>query len=536
LTSDQKEQSSVEKGQTMATKIIVTHEGAMRNKYGAKWASIKTAVDRLIEADRTRGVVTELVMLDDPALERWQARSAKPSTFKDAIDHVYTLHRKPDYIAILGGPDIIPHQTLVNPLGKKDEDPTVPSDLPYACDAPASDDPAAFVGPSRVVARIPDVPKAADPALLLTLLDLATRWKAPASRSDEYFGLSAYEWRGSTKKSLGALFGSSAKPHLSPTDGPSWTKRDLGPSWHFINCHGAPIDPRFYGQKEEEYPEAHDAGLLPRKIARGTVTAAECCYGAELYDPAHAGRPGICVTYLLEGAIGFMGSTTIAYGPANTNGSADLICRFFLESARGGASLGRALLEARQRFIKEVSPVNPVDLKTLAQFLLLGDPSAHAVQVARKTDARSRARTLRAHAMVRGELEAIGAALTRGVDSVASRDDAAAPEDIHTRLAEEAVAAGYVAADRARTFDVRRSQNASARSLMAARAVQPVRFHILSATPARGNGGTKRMAAAPAAAPAPPAVSRRMILLGHEVAGKLVKIDRLYAHGCPRRR
>ena len=43
--------------------------------------------------------------------------------------------------------------------------------------------------------------------------------------------------------------------------------------------------------------------------------AAECCYGAELYEPAKAqGQAGIANTYLGEGAIGFLGSTTIAYG------------------------------------------------------------------------------------------------------------------------------------------------------------------------------------------------------------------------------
>ena len=84
------------------------------------------------------------------------------------------------------------------------------------------------------------------------------------------------------------------------------------------------------------------------------MVAAECCYGAELYDP-EGGPIGICAAYLAKGAIGFLGSTTIAYGPADSNGSADLLCRFFLESVLEGASLGRALLEARQRFAKEAA-------------------------------------------------------------------------------------------------------------------------------------------------------------------------------------
>jgi hypothetical protein len=50
-----------------------------------------------------------------------------------------------------------------------------------------------------------------------------------------------------------------------------------------------------------------------------------------------------------------------------------------------GASLGRAALMARQRFIQETSELDPVDLKTLAQFNLLGDPSVHPVKTENPT-------------------------------------------------------------------------------------------------------------------------------------------------------
>jgi hypothetical protein len=74
----------------------------------------------------------------------------------------------------------------------------------------------------------------------------------------------------------------------------------------------------------------------------------------------------IANTYLAKGAAGVVASTTIAYGPEDDNANADLICQFFIEQLLRGASLGRAMLEAR-----------PYDEKTLAQFVLLGDPSLH---------------------------------------------------------------------------------------------------------------------------------------------------------------
>ena len=45
-----------------------------------------------------------------------------------------------------------------------------------------------------------------------------------------------------------------------------------------------------------------------------------------------------------------------------------------------GASLGRAALVARQRFVQQTAELDPVDLKTLGQFNLLGDPSIHPVE------------------------------------------------------------------------------------------------------------------------------------------------------------
>ncbi len=102
-----------------------------------------------------------------------------------------------------------------------------------------------------------------------------------------------------------------------------------------------------------------------------------------MYDPnLTGGQPGIGNTYLAWGAYGVFGSSTIAYGPAVGNGAADLICQFFLKHVLGGASLGRAALQARQDFVLASPVLDPIDLKTLAQFSLMGDPSIQAVQSA----------------------------------------------------------------------------------------------------------------------------------------------------------
>src|SRR5262249_9220547 len=155
-------------------------------------------------------------------------------------------------------------------------------------------------------------------------------------------------------------------------------------------CHGSPNDYQFYGQPlhrqpgQQNQPIALDSCSIDRKLAKGTVAAAECCYGGQLYDPAKAdGTPGICNTYLANKAYGFFGSTTIAYGPVETNDPtdyADILCEFFLKSVLRGASLGRATLEARQYYAWMRSPLDPTDLKTLCQFNLYADPSIAPVK------------------------------------------------------------------------------------------------------------------------------------------------------------
>jgi hypothetical protein len=371
-------------------KVIVTNASALVAKYGKSgYTKISTALKQLIAADAKRGLSDKLIEIDSktamapygsPVATVGDARAAKA-----AIDAIYAKER-PDYIMILGAGDVVPLVQLKNPVYSQsgDLDKTVPSDLPYACDAAYGTDINAFVGPTRVVGRLPDMAGAKSPDYVIKLITLASEYKT-MSVDDyrKYFGLSAQVWQQSTALSLSNLFGSSSVMKTTPPSGPSWTAAQLAPRLHFINCHGAHVSSDYYGQPasgQQSYPVAHSARLLPKKIVPGTVMTAECCYGAELFDPSlNGGQAGIAYTYLGEGAYGVFGSTTIAYGPSKGNGSADLICQYFLHSVMGSASTGRAALEARHRFVNKYSHLDPVDMKTLGQFYLLGDPSIQAV-------------------------------------------------------------------------------------------------------------------------------------------------------------
>ena len=379
----------------MDDKIIVSNKARLKAKYGSDGlARIVTAVDALIKADGERGIKSRLVFLDRAGtMHGFKGRAVTDATDraqnKHAIDAIFRK-ANPDYLMILGAIDVVPHQDMKNPVFDPPDDPdkSADGDLPYACDTPFSRDIATFKGPTRVVGRLPDLHGATgSPSYLLRLLATATRYRSRKPTDyTKYFGLSTHSWRKSTKESLFNMFGNDDALNLSPPKGPNHSAKTLAPLAHFVNCHGGQADPEFFGERGNSQPVSLSSDSIANKIKRGTVAAVECCYGAELYDSVILSLPmPICQRYLNRGAYGYFGSSTIAYGPEEGNGAADLITQFFLLAVLEGASLGRAALTARQKFVEQVGELDPMDLKTLGQFNLLGDPSIHPVQIVSPT-------------------------------------------------------------------------------------------------------------------------------------------------------
>ena len=379
----------------MDDKIIVSNRTALKAKYGTDGlAKIGKAVDVLIKADAKRGIKSRLVFLDRAAtMHGFNGRAVTDASDrtqnKQAIDAI-CRKADPDYLMILGATDVVPHQDMKNPVfhPRDDPDKSADGDLPYACDTPYSRDIAAFKGPTRVVGRLPDLHGAkGNPSYLLRLLATATKYRSrrPTDYAN-YFGLSTHSWRKSTAESLFNMFGNNDALNLAPPKGPNHSAKTLAPLSHFINCHGGQADPEFVGEKGDSQPVSLSSSSIADKIKGGTVAAVECCYGAELYDSVTLSLPmPICQRYLNRGAYGYFGASTIAYGPEEGNGAADLITQFFLLAVLEGASLGRAALTARQKFVEQVGELDPMDLKTLGQFNLLGDPSIHPVQIVSPT-------------------------------------------------------------------------------------------------------------------------------------------------------
>jgi hypothetical protein len=367
--------------EVMPDKILVANCSALSKKYGERGLKlILQAVGTLVAADKKKGLTAQLIDISSAtAMKKFKAKAVtlakSERQCKDAVDAIYRAFT-PSYLVLLDGPDVLPHVILDNPaLGDGDKD--VPSDLPYASDAPSgSRDAAAYASVTRVVGRIPGITAATDPSFVVKQILAAANFTT-RRRGDylNHFAISAEVWNKSTAQSVDNIFGSPAIKLCPPTQSPAVSKL-LAPLSHFINCHGAEVDPKFYGQRQSQYPIAMTSDDVTKGAKRNALIAAECCYGAQLYDPALAqGQWPISNSYLGAGAVGFFGSTTIAYGPAEGNGSADLLTQYFLINALNGASLGRACLQARQKFVLGEKMEDPINLKTLAQFILLADPS-----------------------------------------------------------------------------------------------------------------------------------------------------------------
>ena len=380
---------------TKIDKVIVTNFSALNEKYGKDGLKkVNKAVTDLIAADKERGLNTIYVGLDDAdAMKKFGAKPVKSASNrrqnKAAIDGLYKA-LGPDYIMLLGAIDVIPHQDLKNPMYSDDPDGDPDrrayGDIPYACERPYSQQPRRFIGPTRVVGRLPDVTGADDPAYLIRLLKTAASYKpATAEVYQSYFGISAEVWTSATRQSLERIFGNADSMNIVPPKKDNWSKPTIGRKILFVNCHGNMNTPAFSGQSvedEDDYPDALRASFVDGKISEGTLAAIECCYGGQLYNPKFAdGQSGICNTYLANKAYGYFASTTIAYGPSSGNGQADLICQYFIRNVLNGASIGRAALEARQKFARTTSMGNPMNIKTLAQFNLYGDPSCSPVKM-----------------------------------------------------------------------------------------------------------------------------------------------------------
>ena len=194
----------------LSTKIIVSNKQALGSLYGDGFSLIEEALKKLIESDKSRGINTTIFYIDDAdTMTSINGTAVTDATDneqnKTAIDSIYNKY-KPDYLMILGAPDIIPHQELTNPMADYDST-TIPSDIPYACNSPYSIDPNTFTSPTRVIGRLPGVTGDKNANNFAIVINAASN-SVPqsAEKFQDYFAASAARWEGTSESIIKSIF------------------------------------------------------------------------------------------------------------------------------------------------------------------------------------------------------------------------------------------------------------------------------------------------------------------------------------------
>jgi hypothetical protein len=385
-----------------SVKLSITSRARLEKKYDARaLADIDKAVAVWVRADKARDITTVHVAVDDRTAMKRLGVAAVTGTLtapkvKVALDAL-VARLSPDYIVLFGAHDVLPMFLVKNPSASEtgDDDDQVPTDNPYACSRPySSGQLKSYLVPDRVVGRIADLPGSHDPSWVTSYLRHATGWRSrPSADYRSSLMLCTFTWRQAGAECAKTLGHDSNDVLICPPtkDGVPQIQRRRRTRLHMIKCHGADEDSHFYGERNGGFPDALSSPTLVGKTVEDTVVGAMCCYGADLFDPTspnaqHKPELPIPSVYLKQGAHGFLGSSTIAWVGSDTMMCADWIVTAFLKGATGGASLGRAALEAKQDFLRwlqqQGQDPDVADEKTLIQFSLLGDPSIQPVVAA----------------------------------------------------------------------------------------------------------------------------------------------------------
>lgn len=300
-------------------------------------------------------------------------------------------------LQIVGGHEVIPFHRLPNPTDDDDSD--VPSDNPYA-----SRDENYFV-PEWPVGRFPTpsdpqaafllgvLRNAAEPTtatrstLAQTFFAIVRRLIRPASaRFETGSACTAAVWRKASVEVFRPIASSQSMLVAPPAHSGSLPAEFLTlPKYSYFNLHGLEGGPQWLGQREAkskgpadvEFPIVLNPGKVTSAGKAPVVVFSEACYGANILQKGVG--DAVSLALLASGTRALAGSTKISYGAAATPLiAADLLARLFLQNCQSGIPAGESLRLAKLAFAEEMNRrqgfLDPEDQKTLASFILLGDP------------------------------------------------------------------------------------------------------------------------------------------------------------------
>ena len=343
--------------------VIYTNVDLLSSRIGFMRDDILRMLDDLIEARRKDGIDYELFDISD-----------KISDNDSIEEHISLINQAVSegqrYLFIIGNADMIPTCVWENRAGDAELDSDVSSDLPFATlDAASPFDGKKYDFDNMLyVGRLPD-------SVFMNYLGNITSYNIPASVNT--FSMSAMVWQMETmdtySKVCEATGSSNNADMLTSPDYESDDIPDNLPeetNLMLFNLHGSNQTEFWYGQEDDDYPEA----IAPDSFNHIYVPyflAVEACYGAR-YENLDISK-SVLLSAMNYKCISFLGSSRIAFGTAIPEGTcADVICCEYLLNVLNGMRAGQAFNLARKKLMENV---DPEVIKTLAEFSLYGDPT-----------------------------------------------------------------------------------------------------------------------------------------------------------------
>jgi len=351
--------------------LVFTHKRFLLKKYGINATNaILKEIKRLVREKKGK-----LFLLDELGgrFKKFNFyERIVPSKLKIFFDKVDENFSKRGSFLIIGGHSIVPFYRIKNPTD--DDDKTILTDAPYA--SRDSD----FLIPQRPFGRIPD---SKNKGFLISLLLKTIAYHLAKKKKPESFGYTASIWK-EASKAVFHVIGDVKKIKVTPPlNAKKLKKRFLKKKFLYFNLHGSKESPNWYGQRSPEdpadfpmYPVAATPDSIP--FLGGSVVYSEACYGGWGFNKSE--KESMALRFLNSGAVAFVGSTGIAYGPTHPPSSeADLLAKYFLQYVEKGIPFGDAFRNAKVDFAKKMVRVQGFldedDKKTLLEFQLYGDPS-----------------------------------------------------------------------------------------------------------------------------------------------------------------
>ncbi len=353
--------------------FIISHKKNILDRYGKeKGSRIISLIQEL--AERKDGTALFLDALPEEFNTFSFLKNVEPHLFKEFVDTVDSDSTEEGSILIMGGHTIIPFYNIANPTF--DEDDEILTDAPYA----SRDE--HFLIPQRIVGRIPDADGEQDD-FFIDIIKRTIRYYEFADGYQKSFGYSASIWKEASRAVFDTIGDGKQILCCPPLSSNELKKKWLEKKYLYFNLHGVKETAHWYGQRGPGDPPEFTAfpiAITPDEVPelKRSCVCTEACYGAWIFGKSV--EESLALKFLSRGAIAFLGSTAIAYGPPSPpSREADLISKYFLAYVENNMPFGDALRNAKVDFartmIREQGFLDDDDKKTLLEFQLYGDPS-----------------------------------------------------------------------------------------------------------------------------------------------------------------